>query len=823
MIISRENLGLFLSLVPLFSFAAISRVTGNENGDEQKTRQMLESILKSAPGGIGVVENRVIVQVNDYILNLTGYSREELVGKSARILYPNQEEFDFVGREKYRQIAEKGTGSVETVWQRKDGTLRHVILSSTPLNQADMSKGVTFTVLAITARKKAELELLNRESFQKSLLSAIPVAVFFKDSEGRYLGCNQAFTEIMGVSSKDIAGRKVHELWPSELAERYHQADLELMATRKHQVYEFKVKDKNGVLRPVIYGKQVFYSADGEIAGMVGAFVDISQQKDLQNSLEKRTRLFVAGAAFFCLALFLLLIRLSISLKRQRKTAEELESFFTVNLDLLCIADLDGNFVKTNKAWSSILGYSTEELNKMKFLDFVHEEDIEATLKAMKNLEKGEEVLNFINRYRAKDGSYRHIEWRSNPKGRLIYAAARDITERKHAQEEREKLQTQLNQAQKMESVGRLAGGVAHDFNNMLAVIIGQTELAMKKVAPEKAAYSNLKEIFNAAQRSAGLTRQLLAFARRQPVMPRVLDLNETVQGMIKMLERIIGEDIDMIWLPGNELWPVKIDPTQIDQILANLCVNARDAISGVGKVIIETANVVLNDDLCETKPDFYAGEFVRLTVTDDGIGMDSATILHLFEPFFTTKEVGKGTGLGLATVYGAVRQNKGFIDVYSEPDNGTSFKIFLPRHSLENTPEPGKTSNRVLSTRPGHEVILLVEDDLAMLKTTRIILEDEGYTVLAANSPGEALKMARDQGGRVDILISDVVLPEMNGKDLAHELAKICPKLSCLFMSGYTADFISKHGVLEEGVNFIEKPFVIENLLAKLRTIVKS
>ena len=262
----------------------------------------------------------------------------------------------------------------------------------------------------------------------------------------------------------------------------------------------------------------------------------------------------------------------------------------------------------------------------------------------------------------------------------VLQATIRDITERKRAEEEREQLHAQLLQAQKMESVGRLAGGVAHDFNNMLGVIIGNAELAMLEVDPDKPVYQNLQHIFKTAQRSAGLVRQLLGFARKQTVSPKVLDLNDTVSGMLKMLRRLIGEDIDLVWISGHGLWAVKIDPSQIDQILANLMVNARDAIAGVGKVTIETENVVFDEAYCEQNTGFVPGEYVMLAVSDTGCGMDKEILEHLFEPFFTTKEVGKGTGLGLATVYGIVKQNDGFIHVYSEPGKGATFKIFIPR-----------------------------------------------------------------------------------------------------------------------------------------------
>jgi PAS domain S-box-containing protein len=391
-----------------------------------------------------------------------------------------------------------------------------------------------------------------------------------------------------------------------------------------------------------------------------------------------------------------------------------------------------------------------------------------------------------------------------------------DITERKRAEEENAKLEAQLQQAQKMESVGRLAGGVAHDFNNMLGIILGHTEMAIDQVDPTQPLFANLEQIRMAANRSADLTRQLLAFARKQMVAPRVLDLNETVACMLTMLVRLIREDIRLTWEPKADLWPVKVDPSQIDQILANLCVNARDSIPEVGKITIETGNITFDEDYCAAHADFVSGEYVVLSVSDDGCGMDRETLARIFEPFFTTKELGKGTGLGLATVYGMVRQNNGFIDVHSEPGQGTTFKIYLPRHVDQAPPVPRETLAEPAAL--GQETILLVEDEPALLAMTTIILEAQGYSVLTAGTPGEAIRLAGVHTGKIHLLMTDVVMPEMNGRDLAQNLLSLHPHLKCLFMSGYTADVIAHHGVLDKGLYFIQKPFSMKELAAKVR-----
>jgi|GEM_PF-298575 len=381
--------------------------------------------------------------------------------------------------------------------------------------------------------------------------------------------------------------------------------------------------------------------------------------------------------------------------------------------------------------------------------------------------------------------------------GRVWYF--HDITARKTAEEERLRLHEQLHQSQKMEYVGRLAGGVAHDFNNMLGVILGHLDMLMEDMNPISPVYSELIEIRKAAERSAELTRQLLAFARKQIAAPRVLDLNETVEGMLKMLRRLIGEDIDLSWIPGKNLSSVKIDPSQVDQVLVNLCLNARQAIDGVGRISIRTAAASFDEEYVRLHPDHAPGHYVMMEVEDNGCGMDRETRDRIFEPFFTTKDIGQGTGLGLATVYGIVKQNQGFITVYSEPGMGALFRIYLPVW-LGQDEILKKMIPETEAPRAGHETILLVEDEPAILDMIRRMLERDGYTVLSASLPDQAIRLAREHQGPIDLLITDVIMPGMNGRDLSTVLRKSAPSLLCLFMSGYTADVISHHGVLEKG-----------------------
>ncbi len=313
----------------------------------------------------------------------------------------------------------------------------------------------------------------------------------------------------------------------------------------------------------------------------------------------------------------------------------------------------------------------------------------------------------------------------------------------------------------------------------------------------------------------------MLAFARKQTIIPVVLDLNQTVESMLKMLRRLIGEDIDLAWLPEAGLCPVKMDPVQVDQILANLCVNARDAIADVGKVTIETGNAVFDETYCADHAGFVAGEYVLLAVSDDGCGMDKETLDQIFEPFFTSKGVGQGTGLGLSTVYGIVKQNNGFINVYSEPGKGTTFRIYLPRYAGQAVDTQQEKAAEIPLSRG--ETVLVVEDEPALLTMDKMMLEKLGYRVLAAGTPGEAIRLAEEHAGEIHLLITDVVMPEMNGRDLAERLQSLYPGMKILFMSGYTADVIAHRGVLDEGVNFIQKPFSMKDLAVKVREALRE
>ncbi len=403
---------------------------------------------------------------------------------------------------------------------------------------------------------------------------------------------------------------------------------------------------------------------------------------------------------------------------------------------------------------------------------------------------------------------------------KAILGVITDITDRKQMEEEKEKLQSELLQVQKMDAIGQLAGGIAHDFNNMIGVILGYAVLIEKQMDSSNPLHPKVKAIITAAERSANMIKQLLGFARKQIASPIVLKLNDELSTLQKMLNRLIGEDIDLRIVPGKNLWSTKIDPVQIDQILTNLATNARDAIENVGTITIETSNVTFDPSFSGKNPEIVPGEYVMLVFSDTGKGMDRTTQEHIFEPFYTTKPKGKGVGLGLATVFGIVKQNNGYINVYSELDKGTTFKIYLPRHYGE--AEAPLTTQEELSL-VGIETILVVEDEEQLLNLTVTSLKTYGYTVLGAKSPREAISLCQQTDQKIDLLITDVIMPEMNGKELKEQLDALKPGMKAIFMSGYTANIVAHRGILEEGLHFLQKPFAPFTLAKKVRDVLNG
>jgi len=513
-------------------------------------------------------------------------------------------------------------------------------------------------------------------------------------------------------------------------------------------------------------------------------------------------------------------------IRRFRDSEERFRILVNTIPDYIWLKDPDGVFLSCNRMFCSLLNLYPEEIIGRTDYDFWPEPLADFFKEKDRRVMDTGQVLNNEERVPGQDGE--DIVW-DTIKAPVFYAdgklmgvmgIARDITARVQAEAEKIKLREQLNQAQKLESVGRLAGGVAHDFNNMLSVIRGNADLAEGEAGLPSRVKEYILEITRAAERSADLTRQLLAFARKEEVSPRLIRLNNALDGMLKMLNRIIGEDIELEWLPGKGVWPVKMDPSQLDHILVNLCVNARDAIKTDGRIAIETRNIKIDEGFCDTHPGARPGEFVMLAVRDNGEGIPKSVLPNIFDPFFTTKGRGKGTGLGLSTVYGVTRQAGGFITVYSEPGLGSVFHIYLPRvqDTDNNRPENEKSD----ASPRGTETVLLVEDEVSILSMIANILEKQGYTVMSTESSVEAVELAASFNGRIDLLLTDVIMPKLNGKDLSAIIRKDRPDLRVIFMSGYTADVIHKSDIERIDGRFIQKPFSNEDLLKTIREILE-
>lgn len=504
---------------------------------------------------------------------------------------------------------------------------------------------------------------------------------------------------------------------------------------------------------------------------------------------------------------------------------EDLQLFIENAPVAIALFDRNMRYLATSRCWLEDYKLSSDGLLGKSHYDIFPE--IPAHWKIAHQQCLAGVVLHDEEKFVRENGSVQWIRWVVQPwhesNGTIggIVILTEEITKRKELEEENKQLLEQFAAAQKMESIGRLAGGVAHDFNNMLNVILGHVSLTLLDIDSTNPLYENLTEIRDAAERSAELTQQLLAFASRQVIAPKLLDLNDTIEDMIKMLRRLIGEDIEFVWHPAAGLGLVKMDPSQVDQILANLCVNASDTISGIGKITLETKNIDFDQPFCATHQGYSPGNYIMLAVSDTGAGMDQATLANIFDPFFTTKKAGKGTGLGLATVYGIIKQNKGFIHVDSEPGKGSTFQLFIPRQ------QSGTTSNatRHISQTPHgiDEVILLIDDEPMLSKISKEILESLGYEVLVASSPREAIHIAQEFEGTIDLLVTDVVMPEMNGRDLYQNLKTILPKLKVLFMSGYTVNIIADNGVINDDVYFLQKPFTRNELAVKVRQIIEQ
>jgi PAS domain S-box-containing protein len=644
----------------------------------------------------------------------------------------------------------------------------------------------------VGARIALEEKLLEERNLLRSLIDSVPDFIYVKDRDGRFLVGNNAVTHLMGLENPEqLIGKTDFDFYPEELAKRYFDDEQEIVRTGK------PIIDREEPLLDLSLGREGWIlttkvplkDREGRVVGIVGIGRDITKLKEYENELIE-DKLFI-------------------------------EAIMATAPVLIVLTDPDGRIVLFNKACERLTGYTSEEVKGKSISElFLPEDWVLVVQKRFINPYDPELLKPHQNPWITKSGEERLIEWRCAPVELSGYAKpcvlgiGLDITEHK-------KLEEQFLQAQKMEAIGRLAGGVAHDFNNMLTAILGYAQLAIEKLDSENPIHGYIKEIGQAGERAASLTRQLLAFSRKQILQPQVLNLNTLVTNLEKMIRRLVGEDIELIIILNPEIGCVRADPAQLEQVIMNLVVNARDAMPGGGKIAIETLNVYLDEKYAESHVGVKPGDYVMLAVSDTGVGMNREVLSHIFEPFFTTKEMGKGTGLGLSTVYGIVKQSGGNIWVYSEPGKGASFKIYLPM--VGEVAEPVKKDEGGVKDIRGTETVLIVEDDDQVREIARWSLNYYGYNVIVANRPEEALDISSEFKGFIHITVTDVVMPGMSGQELVAKLRIQRPEMRVLYMSGYTDNTIVHYGILERGVPFIQKPFSPENFVGKVREVLDS
>jgi two-component system cell cycle sensor histidine kinase/response regulator CckA len=662
---------------------------------------------------------------------------------------------------------------------RTDGQRRWVVTRGEAVHgAAGKLVGLRGTLQDITWQKQDENALRLSEERYRVLFERNLAGIVQTAPDGRILDCNDAFAHMFGYASRaELLGKQIQDLW-LDAAER-EEFGARLIRKRVIRNAELRLRHKDGQAVWVLENASVVRRSEGEEPIFEATLLDITDRRRAEEALVKlRQAVDASGEVVF-------------------------------------MTDGEGTITSINPEFTRLYGYTeaevvgkvTPRILKSGTLRPEEYADFWSTI-LDKRVARGE-IVN-----KTQDGRYVTVESSTNPildeHGDItgFLAIQRDITGRKQLEE-------QFRQAQKMEAVGRLAGGVAHDFNNLLTIINGYAQLLLERSESTSSAHDQAIQILNAGERAAALTRQLLAFSRKQVLAPTILDLNRVLESMHGMLRRLIGEDVELVTIPRDSLGQVKADPGQVEQVIMNLVVNARDAMPRGGRLTIETGNVDLDESYARTHVNVTPGPYVMLAVSDTGCGMDAETITHIFEPFFTTKEQGKGTGLGLSTVYGIVKQTGGHVGVYSEPGQGTTIKVYLPR--LDRVIEPPAEKEEV-TRLSGTETILVVEDEAGVRSLIQSVLDRHGYTVLIAGSPAEAAKLSEQRQGQIHLLLTDVVMPGFSGKELADHLAFARPDMKVLFISGYTADAIAHHGILDADTAFLQKPFTPNALLRKVR-----
>jgi two-component system, cell cycle sensor histidine kinase and response regulator CckA len=763
---------------------------------------LLQTIISAVPEGIFLKdrEGRFLL-VNQRLCELVGVrSPADLIGRTDRDIYSPAE------AEAFRAEEEALLAQGRPVMNREGlrgaaGSERRMLISKAPVtNGAGRVTGLVGIALEITERKHAEEELARERMYLRTLMDSIPDFIYFKDRQGRFLLNNRAHARLVGLESPaDMAGKTDFDFFDRAVAQEATDIEQEIIRTGTPRLNIDEHEEwKEGREIWITSSKMPLRDAAGEVIGTFGISRDVTDQKEVELAL--------------------------------RQSEEHYRAFFLNAPFGIYQTTLDGKELDLNPAHASIFGFDSprdmiDSVNaaggaSTLFVDPAQRLRIVAAVRAA-----GDWKLFQGVRYRRRDGSFltadvtmRCVKQEGDGEW-FVEGFLEDVTEREQAAEERRLIEEQLQQAQKMEAVGRLAGGIAHDFNNLLTVIGGYGELALQQAGPGAPVRAALGEIAAAARRAGSLTAQLLAFSRRQILQPKRIGLDDLVSGMGDMLQRLLGEDIDLRILNTGGLWEVLADPGKLEQVVMNLAVNARDAMPSGGRLTIETSNAVLDDEYARTHLDTRPGAYVRLSVSDTGHGMDEPTLDRIFEPFFTTKEKGKGTGLGLATVYGIVTQSGGNIACTSRVGLGTTFLIHLPRaqDGEQGAASAGGQAERVTG---GTETILLVEDDEMVRRYTALVLEGAGYTVLTAGDGQGALSLLSREAARVRMLVTDVVMPAMDGRTVALKAQGLVPGLPVLYLTGYTEDAIVKHGVLEDGVELLQKPFAGSALLSKVRSI---
>ncbi len=696
-------------------------------------------------------------------------------------------------RKEYRQVFETGKVLVtEESTTIKDMEFITETRKIPIFGNGRVARVVTI-VRDITERKRADETLRESEKRYRALAEAAPDMIFIVDSEGYVKYVNSFAAKQFRNSPETIIGKRTTDLFPSDISDRQRQNLKKVFETGKPLYAENKTTILNRDMWLSTWLAPLLNEA-GDVYSVLGISRDITERKEAEEAL----------------------------IKSQDKYIDLYEN---AN-DMIFTVNLLGNFTTVNRAAYTSLGYRVEELLGKNLADVLTPESSKYAMATLQRAMAEKSDLMEIQPWEfegvKKDGVKILLEVRA----RLILedenivgvqGIARDITERRQAEEEKAFLQEQLRQSQKMEAIGRLAGGIAHDFNNLLTIIKGYGTLSFMELKEGDPLKGSIGEILKATERAANLTRQLLAFSRRQAMEMKVLDLNAILKDMDKMLRRVIGEDIALVAHLAEDLGRTKTDPGQIEQVIMNLVVNARDAMLDGGKLTIETANVELDEAYARAHIAVKPGRYLMLSVSDTGVGMTREVKERVFEPFFTTKGTGKGTGLGLSTVYGIVKQSGGNIWVYSEPGRGTTLKIYLPR-----VDEPiAVFKEKFEEDLPrGSETILVVEDEEEVRKLAAHILQRQGYKVLEAPQGGDALLICEQHQDPIHLMLTDVVMPGMSGHQLAKRLKSLQPEMEVLYMSGYTDNAIAQHGVLGEGVNYIQKPFTVDGLARKVREV---